>query len=117
MSFEEFVQSVDKEELEKQIMSSPKYVNLCRNAVHAVRVYIESEILMDMYENEKGDTVNLCGALKTWGERKTAEGRAEGRAETVASLVKSGLLKLEEAAEFLNLSVEDMQRNISQKQN
>ena len=80
MSFEEFVQSVDKEELEKQIMSSPKYVNLCRNAVHAVKVYYE------------------------------------GRAETVTSLVKSGLLKLEEAAAFLNLSIEDMQQNISQEQ-
>ena len=68
-------------------------------------------------EEEEGDTVDMCGALKTWGEKKTAEGRAEGRAETVASLVKSGLLKLEEAAAFLNLSIEDMQRNVFQEQN
>ena len=61
----------------------------------------------------------MCTGLKEWlmDERSEgrAEGRAEGRVETVVSLVKSGLLKLEEAATFLNLSIEDMQRNVAQE--
>ena len=38
------------------------------------------------------------------------EGLREGRLEAVVSLVKGGLLKLEKAATFLNLSIEDMRQ-------
>lgn len=105
----------DEEKMEKEIMNSPEFANLDRETAYVASVLLGNELLMEMCEEEEGDTVDMCGALKTWGEKKTAEGRAEGRAEAVVSLVKGGLLKLEEAAAFLNLSIEDMQRNISQE--
>ena len=38
------------------------------------------------------------------------EGEEKGRLEAVVSLVKGGLLKLEEAASFLNITIEDMRQ-------
>ena len=49
-------------------------------------------------------------------EKGRLEGQREGRLEAVVSLVKSGLLKLEEAAAFLNLTIEDMRQKICQSE-
>ena len=74
---------------------------------------------MEVVLEQEGEEIDMCTGLKEWlmDERSEGreEGRAEGRVETVISLVKSGLLKLEEAATFLNLSIEDMQRNVAQE--
>ena len=42
------------------------------------------------------------------------EGRQEGQLDAVCSLVKSGLLKLEDAATFLNVSIEELCTKIGQ---
>lgn len=69
----------DEEKMEKEIMNSPEFANLDRETAYVASVLLGSEILMELCEEEEGDTVDMCGALKTWGERKTAEGRAEER--------------------------------------
>lgn len=42
------------------------------------------------------------------------EGRQQGQLDAVCKLVKSGLLKLEDAATFLNVTIEEMRIKIGQ---
>ena len=65
---------------------------------------------MEKALEQEGEEIDMCTGLKEWLMDERSEGRAEGRVETVVLLVKSGLQRLEEAATFLNLSVEDMQK-------
>ena len=81
----------DEEKMEKEIMNSPEFAKLDKETAYVASVLLGNEILMEMCEEEEGDTVDMCGALRTWGERKSAEGRTEG-----ISLLSKLTLKLNE---------------------
>ena len=42
------------------------------------------------------------------------EGRREGQLDTICSLIKGGMLKIEEGAAFLNVTIEEMRIKIGQ---
>ena len=68
--------------------------------------------------NEKEERVDMCEAIKglindalAKGEAKgKAEGRTEGALETLAGLVKKGLLTVAQAAEEAHMSVAEFKK-------
>ena len=65
-------------------------------------------------EEKKGD-LTMCIMVDELLDRGRQEGRQEGRLDTVCVLVRQGLLKLEEAAVFLGMSVADMQAKLCEE--
>ena len=70
----------------------------------------EKDVVKKKALEKEREEIDLYAVIKKWLKNERLEARAEGRTEerfkTVISLVKSGWLKLEDAAEFLNLSIE-----------
>lgn len=63
-------------------------------------------------ETEQGQN-EMCEIMETIAQQERAEGRAEGKLETLYSLVKQGLLSLTEGAAQANINEETFQLNMN----
>ncbi len=57
-----------------------------------------------LVKNEEKEEYDMCQAI----EELIADGRSEGRLETLCELVRDGLLNLEEAAKRMNITPEEL---------
>ena len=75
--------------------------------------------------SEKKETVDMCKAIeemladaKAEGENLgLTQGRLEGKFESLAELVKDGILDISEAAKWVDMSIEEFDKKIHQISN
>lgn len=108
--------SENRNALEKVLTENPAFQNLENEAVSAINVFTG----IDVKVNEKEGKDNMCKAWedqRLYGE-KIGEKRGEKRGEkqgiikTLVSLVKDGLLSLQEAAKRADMSEEEFKKLI-----
>ena len=73
---------------------------------------------VDEENQAKMEEYDMCQAIRELIEdgrqEGISEGRLEGRLDTLTELVKEGLLKIEEAAKRMNLTVEEFSQRMRQ---
>lgn len=105
----------NQEALERLLKENEKYSHLEVDTAEAMAVmlnlpekWIKTQI--HKFKNEK-EEYDMCQAIREWSAKERAAGRQEGRQEGIflalCSLVRDGLLQLEEAAKRSQMSVED----------
>lgn len=116
-----FAHKNDLEALEKLVTDPANKIRHPEEFLDALSEVASDKKYKEMKNNivnnkEKKGEVSMCILADEFirrGEQKgRLEGQREGRLEAVVSLVKSGLLKLEEAAAFLNITVDDLKGSL-----
>ena len=90
--------SNDKNRLYKEVITDKHFENVPNEAVSLINVLTSANIKI----SEKKEKSNMCKALKGLIE----DGRKEGQLKVLVSLVKKGLITLQQAAKEIGLSVE-----------
>lgn len=111
----------DRESLEKFVHKNGAYSHLDDDTAEAVSIIMNKSVdwrnEKHRFKNDKGE-YDMGNAWQEWlAEEKEAgrqEGRQEGVFETLCSLIKDGLLQLEEAAKRSHMSVEDFRARMEQ---
>ena len=107
----------DRESLEKFVYQNEAYKHLDDDTAEAVSVITNETIDWQRekhkFKNEKGE-YDMGNAWQEWFAEEREAGRQEGVFETLCSLIKDGLLQLEEAAKRSHMSVEDFRARMEQ---
>jgi len=98
--------SKSKKKMKELIMEDAAYQNLPKDAYDVMAVFTRSEELMQIRENQEGENLDMCQALKDWAAEERAEGRKEGRESVLFSLVQEGMLAMEVAAKKAEVPLE-----------
>jgi len=123
----------NKDELTAYVKENEEvFSHLKEEAYDMISVMAQSKELQKMKSKHKmeGGSVNMCQAIKEMIADSRSEGRKQGRSEgrkegrsegirigtfeTLCSLVKDGLLQMEEAAKRLNLSEVEFQKQMKE---
>lgn len=108
----------DKEKLKELVLKKEEYSHLDADTAEAIAVMVnlpENWIKNQMYKfkNDK-EEYDMCQAIREWSAEEREAGRQEGVFEAFCSLVKDGLLQLEEVAKRSQMSVEEFRARMEQ---
>ena len=101
--------SKDKEKLYQIIHEGDRFRNIDKESADLINVVTRSELEYEV----KGGRVDMCTAIDEMRKESKNEGRNEGVLETLASLVKDGILPIAEAAKRAGLTPAEFQAKIS----
>lgn len=113
--FEVLRYRTDKEEMLRIIREGNGYQNLDEETLEMLAVLMNEPRIWEQrkeYEQKEecGGGYNMCKALDDMKKEAKMEGREEGREEgaieVLCSLVKDGMIKMEDAAKRLNMTEE-----------
>lgn len=78
--------SENRKKLQELVMNDPVYRELDEDAYDVIAAYTDMADIMDGNQKEqKGDKINMCGAIREMIE----EGREEGREQAVKALIET----------------------------
>ena len=99
--------SKDEEALSRLAEDNERFVRMNPETAELINLITDSKLKLTVEEG----TVNMCQAIQQMRERSKAaglaEGKVEGRLETLVSLWKKNRLTLEEAAEEAEMTVDE----------
>ena len=99
--------SKDEESLARLAEDNERFVRMNPETAELINLITDSKLKLTVEEG----TVNMCQAIQQMRERSKAaglaEGKVEGRLETLVSLWKKNRLTLEEAAEEAEMTVDE----------
>ena len=101
----------------EEVIENNKTMNIKEAVNKSVEDCIKNNVLKEFLTIHRKEVVDMCltefDEIK-WGELMKEEGIAEGKQNTVFSLVKKGKLTLDEAAEELGLDVSATEKLLSE---
>lgn len=82
--------SENRKKLQELVMNDPVYRELDEDAYDVIAAYTDMADIMEGNQKEqKGDRINMCGAIREMIEEGKEEGREEGREQAVKALIET----------------------------
>lgn len=99
-----FLKSADsKQAIQELVRNDPNYRSIPWDAAEMIRLF--GNFTFEYTKRE--ENVDMCKALEDWAAESRAEGEEKGILETLADLVKKGLITSSQAAEQAKMSEEE----------